>query len=65
MGEKYLEFETQVTKNVCATDLKCQLKKGLPKNTRHLAIVGSMMVHRLRRWPNIEPTIVEYLVFAG
>ena len=24
-----------------------------------------MLGHRLRRWPNIEPTICERLVFAG
>ena len=24
-----------------------------------------MLVHRLRRWPNIEPTIAQCLVFAG
>ena len=24
-----------------------------------------MLVHRLRRWPNIEPTIVQCLVSAG
>ena len=23
-----------------------------------------MLAHRLRRWPNIDPTLVEYLVFA-
>ena len=27
--------------------------------------VGSMLTHRLRRWPNIEPTLGERLVFAG
>ena len=36
-----------------------------PANTRHWAIVGSMLVHRLRRWPNIEPTMAKCLVFAG
>ena len=25
-------------------------------NTRHSAYVGSMLVHRLRRWTNIKPT---------
>ena len=24
-----------------------------------------MLVHRLGRWPNIKPTLVQYLVFAG
>ena len=23
-----------------------------------------MLVHRLRRWPNINPTLLQYLVFA-
>ena len=34
-------------------------------NTRHWAIVVSMLVHRLRRWPNIETTMAQCLVFAG
>ena len=38
---------------------------ALPANTRHRAIVGSMLVHRLRRWPNIKPTMAQCLVFAG
>ena len=24
-----------------------------------------MLVHHLRRWPNIKPTLVQYIVFAG
>ena len=28
------------------------------------AIVGSMLAHRLRRWPNIEPTMGQCPVFA-
>ena len=27
-------------------------------------MVGSMLVHRLRRWTNIDPTIGECLLFA-
>ena len=33
-----------------------------PANTRHWAIAGSMLVHRLRRWPNIELTMNGVLV---
>ena len=36
-----------------------------PENTRHWAIVGSMLGQRRRRWTNIEPTMAECLVFAG
>ena len=34
-------------------------------STRHSAIVDSMLDHRLRRWPNFEPTMAECLMFAG
>ena len=29
------------------------------------SIVGTMLVHRLRRWPNIDPTMDEWLVFVS
>ena len=29
----------------------------IPTNTIHQPNVGPMLVHRLRRWPNIEPTL--------
>ena len=41
-----------------------QCQRTQPANTRHSAIVVSMLNHRLRRWPNIEPTMVQCLVFA-
>ena len=34
-------------------------------NTRGSTKAGSMLAHRLRRWRNIEATLVEPLVFAG
>ena len=36
-----------------------------PANTSHSTNVAVMLVHHLRRWPNITATFVEYLVFAG
>ena len=36
----------------------------IPANTRRSAIVGLMLGHRLRRWPNIKPTLAEGLVFS-
>ena len=33
-------------------------------NTMYLPNAGSMLVHRLRRWPNIEPALGRRLVFA-
>ena len=33
-----------------------------PANTRHCPIVGSMLVQR--RWPNIEPTMGQYIALA-
>ena len=38
---------------------------GCPTNTRYQTNVCSMLVHHLRRWPNITPTQGECLVFAG
>ena len=34
-------------------------------NTKHQSNVDSMLVHRLQRWPNTEPTMVYRLAFAG
>ena len=31
----------------------------------HLPTAGLMLVHRLRRWTNIEPAVGEAIVFAG
>ena len=36
----------------------------IPANTRRWTIAGLMLGHRLRRWPNIELTMVQRLVFA-
>ena len=38
---------------------------NIPANTKHSANVGPMLVHRLRRWTNIAPTLFERHVFAG
>ena len=38
---------------------------GNPADTRHWPKAGSMLVLRLRRRPNIEPTLGQCLVFAG
>ena len=35
-----------------------------PENTRHVAISGLKLVHRVRRWPNIQLTLALRLVFA-
>ena len=31
---------------------------------RDYAIAGSMLAHRLRRWPNIEPPMAQWLVLV-
>ena len=36
-----------------------------PANTKRSANVGTKLPHRLRRWPNIVPTLAERFVFAG
>ena len=35
-----------------------------PANTRYWANVASMLAHRLRRWPNMKPTLAQCLMFA-
>ena len=35
-----------------------------PTRTRRLTNVGLMLVHHLRRWPNIKPALVKRLVSA-
>ena len=37
----------------------------IPANQKYCPIVGSMLVHRLRRWPYIEATIGDCLWFVG
>ena len=36
-----------------------------PASTKRSANAGTMLAHRLRRWPNIVPTLAGRLVFAG
>ena len=38
---------------------------SIPANTRHWTNVGLMLARRLRRRANINPTLVQCLVFAG
>ena len=37
----------------------------VPANTTHWTKVGLMLSHRLRRWPNIKPTLVQCVLFTG
>ena len=37
---------------------------GILVNTIHWTNVGLMFVHRLRRWTNIKPTLVQCIMFA-
>ena len=37
----------------------------LPVNMLHAPSIGATLVLCLRRWPNIDPTLGERLVFAG
>ena len=38
---------------------------NIPENTRYRTNAEPMLVHRLRRWPNIRTTMSRCLVFAG
>ena len=39
--------------------------RTIPANKRHWANAGSMLGHRLRRWPNIDPALAQCLLLAG
>ena len=43
----------------------CLWRPDNPANTRHRTNVGPLLVHRLRRCPNIGPALGRYLVLAG
>ena len=57
-GKNKLEFEEYVL-------VRNWHKEQFLTNTRHWANVVSMLARRLRRRPNINPTLVQCLVFAG
>ena len=42
-----------------------QIKWLYPANMTHLSNVGLMLGQRHRRWPNIKPTLLQCVVFAG
>ena len=41
------------------------MARTCPANTTHSPNAVSLLVHRLRRWPNIETALGECLAFAG
>ena len=47
-----------------ASDMPLTNSETSPANTGYSFNVASMLVHRFRRWPNIEATLNEYPVFA-
>ena len=49
----------------CSINMAAAVDSGWPSNTRHCPNVGSILGHRLRRWSNIEPTLGQFLIFAG
>ena len=50
----------------CRGTVRYYVITGQPQqSTRHPTNVGSMLVHRLRRWPNIEPILGQSLVLPG
>ena len=55
----------QETKSTCLTLPNKDIEPLLIQYWSSVAIVGSMLVQRLRRLPNIEPTMAQCLVFAG
>ena len=41
------------------------VQRGPPENICQQTNAGLMLVHRLRRWPNIKPTLGQRILFAG
>ena len=48
-----------------SSQLCVHLSRRYPRSTTHRSNVGPMLAHRLRRWPNIVPTLDRCVVFAG
>ena len=40
-------------------------RRTFPANTKHWSNVDLMLAQRLRRWPNINPTLDECILFTG
>ena len=43
----------------------CSQQSAVSAKTNNQPNVGKTLGHRLRRWPNVVPTLGEHLVFAG
>ena len=52
----------QLYGGICVRKIRANIH---PANTRHLPNAVSMLVHRLRRWPNIKTAWGECLVLLG
>ena len=55
-------LELQTT--IIVVNSTANVETVFPANTRHWANVGLMLVHRLRRLPNIKQLLTQCLVFA-
>ena len=51
--------------SICHAMLSDSLTGSNPANTIRWTNIGLMLAHRLRLWANINPTLVQRLVFAG
>ena len=62
----YLGFSGSLSANQClANDGWIDLRHQFPANTKRPANVGTMLAHRLRRWPNSVQPLTERFLFAG
>ena len=60
-----VQFNGRVYRNVHNTDCACKADACILPNTRHWPNAGSILVHSLLRWPNIESALCERSVLAG
>ena len=58
---KRLQRKGQTPSKIC----ECVGKLSHPANMRYWTNSGLLLVHRLRRWANINSTLIPCLVFAG
>ena len=58
-------MKTEWRNNYAYLVYKKNRRRECKTNMNHWKIIRSMLVHHLRRWPNIDPTIGERHMLAG
>ena len=65
MGRHQANIRPTLSQHFVLLQMRIIWLTHFPVITRRSPNVGLMLVHRLRHWPNIKPTLSERLVIAG